>query len=341
MRYADDDDIPRSRSLGAYALIALGTVLLLFVVIGGCASVSSFKGVESSEVCIVKQGGPLDGRDVKEVRQPAEGPKFIGPFNSQHCFPSNERSYTFSTNAEEADAKAVDVFHTPTVDAVEVYIAGQARFRLTTDPALVEKFYRSYGNRTYDGKNAYDGGDGWSNFLEQVFRPQLQNALRDAIGTYKCVELKNTCQYVQNTEAVTEGKVEEVNSSQNLAEVEKQVAEQLNTNIKNSLGEPYFEAVRFNITGVEFDDSVEQQVIEAQTKRTEVANARLEAQRATEEAQGRTAVAKENAKAIKVKASSYKSNPAQADIDKLHALCGDNGCTNIQVVGGSVTKLLK
>jgi len=334
----DYDDGP---GLKVYVFGTIAVVLGLILLIGGCAAATSFKGVESSEICVVKQGGPFDGRDVKEVRQPAEGPKFIGPFNSQHCFPSNERSYTFSTNPEEADAKAVDVFHTPTLDAVEVYIAGQARFRLTTDPDLVEKFYRSYGNRTYDGKNAYDGGDGWSNFLEQVFRPQLQNALRDAIGTYKCVELKNTCQYVQNTEAVTEGKVEEVNSSQNLAEVEKQVAEQLRNNIESSLGDKYFEAIRFNITGVEFDDKVEAQVIEAQTKRTQVANARLEAERATEEAQGRTAVAKENAKAIKVKASSYKSNPAQADIDKLHALCGDNGCTSLQVLGGAVTKLIR
>lgn len=328
-------------SVGGFFLIALVCILGLVVLIGGCAAATSFKGTESSEVCVVKRGGPLDGRDVKEVRQPAESPKIIGAFNKQFCFPSNERSYTFSTNPQEADAKAVDVFHTPTVDAVEVYIAGQARFKLTTDPKLVEKFYISYGNRTYDGNNAYDGGDGWNSFLEQVFRPQLQNALRDAIGQYQCVELKNTCQYVQNAEAVTKGEVEEINSSQELAKVEAQVAEQLRVNIKNSLGDDYFEAIRFNITGVEFDDAVEQQVVEAQTKRTEVANARLEAERAREEAEGRTAVARENAKAIQVKAKSYGQNPDQADIDKLKALCGESGCTNIQVVGGSVTKLLK
>lgn len=329
-------------STGGFFLLAIVVILGLALLVGGCSALSSFKGTESSEVCVVKEGGPFDGRDVKEVRQPAESPKIIGAFNKQYCFPSNERSYTLSANPDEADAKTVDTFKVPTIDAVEVFVEGQARFKLNADPKVVKQFYLSYGNRTYDGKHAYDGGDGWDNFLQQVFRPQLSNALRDAVGEYKCVELKNTCQYVQNTEAVTEGKVDEVANSQNLSEIEDEVVDQLTENVKHSLGDDYFVDIRFNLTGVKFEDAVEEAVTRAQTKRTEVANTRLEAQRQKEEAAGRKLAAREDAEAIKIKQNAYKLSPTQAEIDKLKALCGDGGCTNLQVIGGGgVTKLIR
>jgi regulator of protease activity HflC (stomatin/prohibitin superfamily) len=327
---------------GKFLASLLAGILALFVVIGGCAAATSFKGVDTGEICVVKEGGPFDGRDIKEVRQPASGPKFIGPFNSQHCFPSNERSYTLSSDAGEADSKTVDVFKTPTVDAVEVYVEGQSRFALNTDPEVVEEFYRRYGNRTYDGKRAHDGGEGWENFLAQVYRPVLLNALRDAIGEYRCVELKNTCQYVQNTEAVTEGKVEEVANSQNLSKVETEVAKQVESNINSQLGGEFFVNVRFNLTGVKFEDAVDDAVTRAQTKRTEVANTRLEAERLREEAAGKKLAAREDAQAIKIKQDAYQTSPTQADIDKIRALCGEGGCQNLQILGeGNVTKLVR
>lgn len=306
------------------------------------AGAFSYKGVDTGEICVVKEGGPFDGRDIVEIRQPASGPKFIGSFNQQHCFPSNERSYTLSSNPAEADAKTVDVFKTPTLDAVEVTVEGQFRFSLNTDPVVVEEFYRKYGNRTYDGKKPYDGGEGWENFLAQVFRTQGLNALRDAIGEYRCVELKNTCQYVQNTEAVTKGEVEEVANSQNLSKVEREVAEQVQENVNSQLGGEYFTDIRFNLTGVKFEDDVEAAVTRAQTKRTEVANTRLEAQRLKEEAAGRKLAAKEDAKAIKIKQDAYQTSPTQADIDRIKALCGNSGCQNLQIIGeGQVTKLIR
>jgi hypothetical protein len=78
------------------------------------------------EVCVVQEGGPLDGRGVADVRQPGEGVSNIGIFNKQRCFPPTERTYIISSRANEADSKTVDFVEVPTADAVAVRIEGQA-----------------------------------------------------------------------------------------------------------------------------------------------------------------------------------------------------------------------
>jgi regulator of protease activity HflC (stomatin/prohibitin superfamily) len=316
------------------AILAATAALIGVIAVGGW--LVSFKSVQPDQTCVVQEGGPFDGRDVKEVRQPSSSVKPIGWGNKQRCYPVTERTYALSSNPEEADAKTVDTFKTPTVDAVQVVIEGQARFTLNPDPKVIESFYRRYGLRTYDGKYAHDGGEGWDNFLAQVLRPVLLNSIREAVGNYRCVELNNTCQYVQNTEAVTEGKVEEVATGQNLDKIGAEVASTLDDNLERTLGGKYFENIRFNLVRIGFEPEVQQAITAAQTKRTEVANARLDAQRAQEEARGRRLAAEEEARAIRAKARAYAENEAQAQIDAIKALP-----QNLQVLGGDVGKLVK
>lgn len=326
-------------SLGAYFGIALGVFLILVVFVGACASVTSFKGVEPAEACIVKEGGPFDGRSIKEVRQPAEGPKFIGPFNKQQCFPATERQIRLTDNDQGDRDEAA--YKTPTVDAVQVHIDGQLRFALNTDPDTLKDFYRRYGVRTFDGKHPYDGDEGWTNFLRAVVIPILQTSIREVVGEYPCIELNNQCQYVQNIEAATKGDVKQVH--QKLEIIGSTIAEKFQANLKATLGGDYFDPqrIRFNLVRAGFDPSVQREITASQAKRAELAKAQLEAQRQQREAHGKLLVARENAKAIQVKARSYSHNPDQAAIDKLHALCGDVGCTSLQVLGGNVTKLIR
>jgi regulator of protease activity HflC (stomatin/prohibitin superfamily) len=321
-------------------VVALAAVaLLVLVLLWG--SLASFKSVGPGTICVVQEGGPFDGRDVKSVRQPSSGVSSIGIWNKQRCLPATERFYTLSANPEEADSKTIDAFKTPTLDAVEVNVEGQARFTLSTDPEVVEQFYKRYGVRAFDGLHPYDGDEGWENFLFRTFRPVLRNTLRESIGKYRCVELNNTCQYVQNTEAVTEGKIEEVATGQNLDKIGTEVASNLHENLRSTLGADYFENVRFNLERISFEPEVERAVTAAQTKRTEVANARLDAQRAREIARGKRLAAAEEARAIIQKQRAYAANPTAGDIDRLHALCGDQGCENLQVLGGEVSRLVR
>lgn len=322
---------------GTYVLIALATLVGLILLIGGCAGAASFKGVEPAEACIVKEGGPFDGRGIKETRQPSESPKFIGPFNKQQCFPATERQIRL-TDKDQGD-RDEEAYRTPTIDAVNVHIDGQLRFALNTTPEKLEDFYRRYGVRTYDGKHPYDGDDGWVKFLRAVAIPILQTSIREVVGEYPCIELNNQCQYVQNIEAATKGDIKEVH--QKLEVIGQEIGEQFEKNLKATLGDDYFDRIRFNLVRAGFDPAVQTEITASQAKRAELAKAQLEAQRQQREAHGKLLVARENAKAIQVKARSYSHNPDQAAIDKLHALCGDTGCTNLQVLGGQVTKLIK
>src|SRR4051812_17862628 len=148
-------------------IAAAGVILGLTVLIVGVSSLGTFKAVDPGHVCVVQQGGPLDGRRIAKVRQPGEGVTSIGLFNKQRCFPATQRNYLISSDPALGDKATVDVFHTPTKDSVLVGVEGQALFQLNTNPATVKDFYRKFGVRTYNGLHPYDSDNGWSDFLAQ------------------------------------------------------------------------------------------------------------------------------------------------------------------------------
>lgn len=326
--------------VGAFLLGTATIVVGIIAVICLIGFLGAFKSTDSGEICVVREGGMFDGKAVTDVRQPGEGLKNIGIWNHQDCLPATERDWVLSSNPHESDSGSVDEVSVPSSDAVNLKVDGQALFRLTTDPDKIKKFYKAFGRRKWDGESI-TSETGWINFLRIRFRPVLVDSLRQSIGSFRCVELNNACQYVQNAEeTIGQGKVEQVNNSQNLAQAQKQISDQLVNGLRAALGDDYFEGVRFQNLRANFDPKVQARVNEAQAKRTEVATAKLEAQRQVEQAKGQTEVSRQQAEQIRLKSKSYKDNPAQAEIDKLRALCGEGGCQNLQVIGGSTTKLL-
>ncbi|HEX8745001.1 MAG TPA: SPFH domain-containing protein [Thermoleophilaceae bacterium] len=329
------------------------------------AGLFSFKSVDQGHVCVVVDGGPLDDRKVSKVRQPGSAVETVGIFNHQRCFPANERHYTLSSDPAAADSKTVDVVKVPTKDAVEVYVEGQFRFRLTTDEGTLKDFYRRYGSRTFAGTHPYDGDEGWNNFLAQVFRQPSLTATREAVGRYRCIELRNTCQYVTNAQAAVSGGVREVETGQNLEKVAEEIGRTTETRLNEFLSgtcqrpdgpDPgaapdegpcrrYFVAVRFTLGQPHFEDSVEKSVTAAQTAGADAATARLQAQKKVEEARGRRRVSEEDAKAIRETGSAYRRNPVKGRIDLAEAICGveddgrPKGCP-VQSFGGNSSLLL-
>lgn len=311
---------------GAIALIV--GIVVLFFAIAAFGWMISFKGVDSGEIAFVREGGPFDGRNVTEVRQPGSGPKPIGAWNHQDSLPITERDLT-----DEIERIVV-----PSRDGVDMVVNGQALFRLTTDPKLAKDFYLKFGRRKWEG-NDLSSDAGWSAFLKVRLIPILQDTLRQTIGNYDCVQLKNTCVYVLNAEQLAEDsekaqeQAKEVNNTQVIQKAQDDITELLQTKLNEGLGDDYFEGVRFQNLKPDFTPEIAKRVSEAQGKRAEVATARLEAQRRTQEAEGRTAVAREQAKQIRAQGKAYKNSPQQAEIDKIKALCGDTGCQNLQVLG--------
>jgi regulator of protease activity HflC (stomatin/prohibitin superfamily) len=315
------------------AALAVGVGIIALIVLA--TTVGGFKSVPPGEICVIQEGGPLDGRGVKEVRQPSSGVSFIGAFNSQRCFPATERNYVLSADPNQSDREAVDFFETPSKDAVQVRIEGQALFRLSTKEDVVETFYRRFGVRTFNGMHPYDGNDGWTAFLNVQFRPILENALREAIGQYRCVELNNTCAYVQEPNAVAEGKVETADNVQNLAEVQTKIAETFQADLNDTLGGPFFEGIRFRLVQVRFDPELQQSIVRATAARADVATKRLEAQQKVETAIGDRRVAEQKARAIRATRSAYRDNPSQARIDGIRALPRD-----LQALGGNLSSIV-
>lgn len=315
--------------------IALGVAVGFAALIVLIVSAGSFKSVPPGEICVVQEGGPLDGRGVKEVRQPSSGVAFIGAFNSQRCFPATERNYVLSADPNQSDREAVDFFETPSKDAVQVRIEGQALFRLSTKEDVVETFYRRFGVRTFNGMHPYDGNDGWTAFLNVQFRPILENALREAIGQYRCVELNNTCAYVQDPNAAAQGEVETADNVQNLAEVQTKIAETFQADLNDTLGGPFFEGIRFRLVQVRFDPELQQSIVRATAARADVATKRLEAQQKVETAIGDRRVAEQKARAIRATRNAYRDNPSQARIDGIRALPRD-----LQALGGNLSSIV-
>jgi regulator of protease activity HflC (stomatin/prohibitin superfamily) len=315
--------------------VSVAAAVLLVIVAG--VILGSFKAVAPSDVCVVQEGGPLDGRGISEVRQPSGGVSFIGIFNSQHCFPATQRNYVISPDpAHREQGVTLDFFETPTSDAVQVRIEGQALFRFNTDPQTVKSFYTKYGVRTFDGLHPYDGSEGWSTFLAVQFRPVLDNALREAIGRYRCVQLNNTCAYVQQAADAATGKVDvNQDNSQNLTKVQQEIGETLQADLTSTLGGRYFEDVQFRLVQVRFDEKVQQSITAATAARADVATKRLEAQQKVETAIGDRRAAEQKARAIRATRQAYRDNPSQARIDAIRALPAD-----LQALGGNLSSIV-
>jgi regulator of protease activity HflC (stomatin/prohibitin superfamily) len=325
----------RMKSRGLPALAAFGLVGIALLVVA-FSFLASFKSVSPSDICVVQEGGPLDGRGIREVRQPSSGVSTIGIYNKQRCFPATERNYIISADPSQSDRRNVDFFSTPTQDAVQVRIEGQALFRLTTDPERIKTFYKRFGVRTFNGEHPYDGDSGWSSFLAVQFRPVLDNALREAIGGYRCTELNNTCAYVQDSTAAVTGKVNVPDTGQNLAEVQAKIADTLDHDLQDTLGGRFFENIRFRLVQVTFDPEVQKSVTAATAARAQVATKRLEAQQRVETAIGDRRVAEQKARAIRATRNAYRDNPTQARIDAIRALPG-----GLRALGGNLSTIVE
>jgi hypothetical protein len=317
---------------GAVFLAVIFGVVALVAAIAGGAWLFSIKGTDSGEICVVREGGPFDGRDIKEVRQPGEGPKPIGAFNKQDCLPTTERD---SNDVIEEDPTF------PTKDSVQVVADGQTLFTLTTDSAKIETFYRKYGRRKWGGEDISDDS-GWLNFLQQRVAPVILDAQREVIGQYDCNALNNLCVYVQDPEAAVRtdakegGKEQAPATTQNLTEAQRKLAEKIREKLKAAFGDDYFENVRYQNLRIRFEEQVAGRIAEAQSLRTQAVNAKLEADRAVAQAKGeadrRVEQATGERRAAFQQERAYKLNPTKREIDRIRAFCGEDGC-DPQVIG--------
>jgi regulator of protease activity HflC (stomatin/prohibitin superfamily) len=293
--------------LGVFvAVIAL--VVALSALFGG------FSRTGGGEIDVVRNGGPFDNTRVRQVLPPNSSRRWTGMYSVDHKYPSQQRFYTITSDASRGDRSGVDVVNVPTSDGVDVGIEATLYFTLSGDPKVLRDFDDRYGTRTYtglDGKNSYawQGDEGWRNFLDQIVRPVIDNDLRAQIGDFRCADLVSSCALVQNStkQVAATGNANNLN----ITKVQNTIDDSLDSDIATTLGGPYLTNIRFNLSRVTLPPQVQDAVNRAQAAFADVS-----------QAQARLRSAQVDAQTNAAKQQGYQKCPVCGQLDLFDKLRG-------------------
>jgi hypothetical protein len=297
---------------GVGAALVVGFIVLLIVVIG---VLSSFDKTSGGEVAVVRNGGMFDNNRIRQVIDPASGLTYTGMWSHVHKYPAQQRFYTITANNPGGDRPGVDVVHTPTSDGVDVGIEGTLYFTLNLDHSALRVFDDKFGTRKFRGldgtaRYAWQGDDGWSGFLDQIVRPEIDNDLREQINSFRCSELVSSCVLVQNGggQQKVDANGGQTNNG-NIAKVQQAINSSLSTDLTQTLGGTFITGIRFNLVRITLPDKVQNAVNDAQAAFAQVTQAQAKVQQA-----------KADALANRERERGYRDCPACAQIDTLKAI---------------------
>jgi regulator of protease activity HflC (stomatin/prohibitin superfamily) len=285
-------------------------------------------------VGVVRNGGPIDGRTIRQVIMPGQSLTYVGMFSqSPHIYPASHVTlkYTITSAALPKPRPAVDPVVLPTRDGVQVGLDAAVflRFVGDSDIPLLEKFDKSFGTRRYPtpgGRPVYPwaGPEEFDAMLDALFKPVLENDLRKEIGSFACASLVSSCALVQSEAAPAPAPV---TPSTSIAGIEQRIAASLEQDLETALGERYFLDIRFRVARVTLPATVQKAVDEAQTQFTAVNTARAELEQA-----------KYQAKRNKLLGDSYNRSAGLTTIEALKAL--PSGANVIFSTGGATPPLI-
>lgn len=299
------------------ALVVVGVTLLI---------ASPFDRTAGGEVAVVRNGGPLDNRQFRQVILPGSGLTYSGMFSESHKYPAQQRFYTITSDSKRGDRAGVDVEQDPTADGVEIGVEGTIYFNLNIDQASLHQFDDKYGTRKYLGldgqyRYAWDGEDGWNSFLDTIVRPVISNDLRQQVGDFQCAELQASCALVQagaiaasnanssaTAAAVFNGSTGKQNNV-NIQKIQASINSSLEDDLNSTLGGRFITNVRFNLAKITLPTKVQAAIEEAQAEFAGVSKS-----------QARVAQAKADALANEQRQKGYQQCPACATIDTLKAI---------------------
>ena len=298
---------------------ALAAVLIASAVVGGFIVVSGFTRTDGGQIAVIRNAGPLDNRQFRQVVPPGSSLTWTGMFSQTHPYPGSQRFYTISADPKMADSGGVDVETVPTSDGVEIGLEATMYFDLNQDPAALKGFDNKYGTRTYRDKNgeyhaAWDGDLGWSTFLDAVIRPVISNDLRQEVGNFRCVDLQASCALVQNNGLKPSQVADVVKgggtvNNTNIAKIQEAINKSLSEDFESTLGGPYITNVVFRVSKVALPAKLQLAVTDAQASFAQIT-----------QAQAKIASATAEAAANSQRQKGYENCPACAQIDLLKAI---------------------
>jgi regulator of protease activity HflC (stomatin/prohibitin superfamily) len=263
---------------------------LLFAVVG-LVLVVAVSGArvarqEIGYVGVVRNGGPLDTRTLRQVLMPGQGLTWIGFFSAApHQYPAAgvNRTYTVTGDPRRGSRPGVDVVAVPTKDGVQVGIEATVflRFVGESNLAVLRRFEISYGSRKFptpDGGALYpwEGDEGFYAWLDAYFRPVLDYNLRREVGALQCAQILSSCSLVSRG-AVTNGKPPRLADA---AIISRRLSQALEDDFRRTIGQPYVKNVRVRISRITLPKGVQSAIDDAQAQFAAVNGARAELRQA-------------------------------------------------------------
>jgi hypothetical protein len=291
------------------ALLAIAGIALLVFISG-----ARIERMDVGHVGVVRNGGPFEGRSVRQVLGPGTGPTWTGWFSQKpHEYPASKvvLQYTVSAEANRGDRPGVDVVTVPTLDGVRVGLQGTVYYHFTGEQseALLRRFDETFGTRKYmseTGKSVYpyDGDYGFQVLVENVFRPVLDNDLRRVVVTFDCAQIVSACKLVKPAAGDTTAR----GVSKNVDTIEHRINESLQGDLAGALGGDYFNNVHFRLTRVTLPPTVQNAVTASQAESAKVTVARQKYE------QGRY-----EARRVELLAKAYNQSSSLASIEAIKA----------------------
>jgi regulator of protease activity HflC (stomatin/prohibitin superfamily) len=315
----------RKPPLAVAVVAGLVFVVLSGLLIGACDG--GFTSTQAGERVVVRNGGPLDNKKVRQIIEPASELTWTGFFSDAHRYPATQRFLRISSNPQASESGVADNTVTPTSNGVNVGIEGTLYFDLNGEHDTLAEFDGRFGQRTFEGEHPYDGDSGFKKFLNSIVSPVVFANLRKQIANVTCADLISSCALVQN-----EGNIRAVaqntgqRNNENIARIEAEINASLARQIEDTLGGPYLVNLHFQIVRVTLPPSLEDAVDQAQAAFAEVSRS-----------QARIETARNEARANRARGRAYRDCGACAQIDAITALKGTSITTWAPGGGFAVT----
>jgi SPFH domain/Band 7 family protein len=329
-RRRDPRPWPYRRMSPRPARVAAVLTIMLFVVAGAVlVSGARLSRQDAGHVGIVRNGGPLDNRAIRQVLMPGQRVTWIGLFSqAPREYPAARvvHFYTITADPRRGDRREVDVAHFPTQDGVQVGLEATVFFHFMgeRDVTLLRRFDQTFGNRRFPVAGSdkllrpWDGEAGFSALLDSMFRPILDNNLRAVVGKFECAQLVASCSLIRRTSGPGPTRS---STNRNIDAVETRLGQSLNDELTVTLGGAYFRDIHVRIARVTLPANVQAEVDDVQRQFVAVNGARASVKSARY-------VAKRN----DLLAKAYNASPALARIEQIKA--APKGSTIVLTSGG-------
>lgn len=284
---------------------------------------------DAGHVGVVRNGGPIDDRAIRQILRPGQKVTWTGLFSqSPREYPANRvvLTYTITGDARRGARREIDVVNVPTHDGVQVGLEGTVFFRFVgdADVGLLRRFDQTFGTRRFPLAGTdqllhpWDGDAGFGAMLDATFRPVLDNDLRRQVGAFACAQLVASCSLVRRVGIASAARRD---TSTNIASVEGRLALSLRDDLRDTLGGDYFRDIHVRVAKVTLPANVQEAVDAVQAQYVGVSGAKAQVRRA-----------EYDAKRNELLAATYNHSPSLARIEEIRA--APKGSTIVLSGGG-------